>query len=48
LAGIGGGLINYATSNILDITGTSINAVIYIVFFAIMGAFVGLVYEKVS
>jgi hypothetical protein len=48
LVGIGGGLINYSTSNILDLTGTLINAVIYIVFFAVMGALVGLVYEKNS
>ena len=46
LVGIGGGLIDFATGNILDLTGTIINAVIYIVFFAIMGTLVGLVYRK--
>jgi hypothetical protein len=48
LVGIGGGLIDFATGNILDLTGTIINAVIYIVFFAVMGALVGLVYRKTS
>ena len=48
LIGLGGGLINFATSNMLDITGTFMNAVVYIVFFAVMGALAGLVYQKAS
>ena len=48
LAGLGAGLINFATSNILDITGTFINAGIYLVFFAVMGLLAGLVYNKMA
>jgi hypothetical protein len=48
LIGIGGGLINFATSNMLDLTGTLANAVIYIIFFVVMGALAGLVYNKAS
>ena len=46
LVGFGGGLINFATGNMLDLTGTLLNGVIYIVFFAVMGALAGLVYQK--
>jgi len=48
LIGLGGGLIDFATSNMLDITGTFANALIYLVFFLIMGALVGLIYNKSS
>jgi len=48
LMGLGSGLINFATSNMLDLTGTIINGVIYIVFFAVTGLLVGLVYSKTS
>ena len=48
LIGLGAGLINFATSNMLDITGTFINTGIYIVFFAIMGVLAGIVYKKTS
>lgn len=46
IIGIGGGLIEFATGNILDMTGTVANAVIYIIFFVVMGALAGLVYKK--
>lgn len=48
LMGLGSGLINFATSNMLDLTGTLLNGVIYIVFFAVMGLLVGSVYNKTS
>ena len=48
LIGLGSGLIDHSTSNLLDLTGTIINAVIYIVHFAIMGILASLVYGKFS
>jgi len=48
MIGLGEGLIDFATSNILDITGTFVNFGIYLVFFAIMGLLSGLVYSKTS
>ncbi len=48
LMGLGSGLINFATSNMLDLPGTLINAVIYIVFFGVMGLLVGLIYNKTT
>lgn len=46
LVGFGAGIINYSVMNLLDITGTLIDGVTYVVFFAIMGAIAGLVYKK--
>ena len=46
LVGLGGGLIDHSTSNILDLAGTIINSIIYIIHFAIMGILVSLVYGK--
>ncbi len=48
LLGLGSGLIDFATANILDLSGTLINAVIYVVHFAVMGVLVSLVYNKMS
>ncbi|WP_142785138.1 hypothetical protein [Changchengzhania lutea] len=48
LIGLGGGLIDHATSNLLDLSGTIINAIIYIVFYIIMGILASLVYSKFS
>lgn len=48
LKGLGSGLIDYATSNMADLTATLGNAIIYIVFFAIMGALASFVYSKVK
>ena len=48
LIGFGSGLINYATSNLLDITGTLANGVTYIVFFVMMGILASMVYNKVT
>lgn len=48
LLGFGSGIIDYATANILDMTGTLVNGVIYIVFFIVMGVLAGLVYSKMA
>ncbi|NMH87248.1 hypothetical protein [Flavivirga algicola] len=46
LIGLGSGLIDHSTSNLLDLSGTLANALIYIVHFAIMGVLASLVYGK--
>jgi hypothetical protein len=48
ILGLGSGLIDYSTGNILDIVGTLMNSVIYIVHFVIMGILASLVYSKMS
>lgn len=48
LVGLGGGLIDFATGNLMNMTGTMMNAVIYIVFFAVMGALAGMIYKKMG
>jgi hypothetical protein len=48
LVGLGGGLINYATGNLMDLTGVIMNFGIYLVFFAVMGLLTGLIYSKMS
>jgi len=47
LMGLGEGLIDYSTSNILDLTGMMANVIIWIVFLGIMGLIAGLAYNKV-
>lgn len=47
-AGLGNNIIDFATSNMLDLTGALINGFIYIVFFCVMGFIVGLIYNKVK
>lgn len=48
MLGVGEGLIDYATSNLMNMTGMMINAVIYIVHTAILGLLAGLVYGKMG
>jgi len=48
LVGYGNELINYATTNVLDMTGALANGAIYVVFYAIMGFLAGLIYNKVK
>ena len=48
LIGFGLGLVNMATMNYLDITGTLLDGGIYIVFMGIMGLLAGLVYQKTT
>lgn len=46
LVGFGNGLIDYATANIIDLTGMTINGLIYIIYFLIMGVLASMVYGK--
>lgn len=46
--GFGEGLIDYATSNMLDLAGALGNGAIWIIHLAVMGALVGFVYTKVK
>ncbi|MGI9551728.1 MAG: hypothetical protein ACR2MT_11040 [Aurantibacter sp.] len=48
LVGFGDGLINYATSNMLDMTGAIVNGLLYVFLYAVMGLLVGLIYNKVK
>lgn len=48
LIGLGEGLVDFATSNMLDLHGTLVNFIVYLVFFGIMGILVGLIYGKFS
>jgi len=48
LLGLGEGLIDYSTSNVLDLTGTLGGVGIYLVFLAVMGLLAGVVYKKMS
>lgn len=46
--GLGHELINYATTNILNLTGMLGNVFIYLVFFVVMGILASIVYNKTS
>ncbi|MBT8253418.1 MAG: hypothetical protein KJN68_05550 [Bacteroidia bacterium] len=46
--GFGDRLIEFGVSNLLDITGTVFNGIIYVIFFLVMGLIVSLVYGKLS
>lgn len=48
LSGLGEGLIDYSTSNFLDISGTLLNFGITLIFYVIMGILASVVYAKVS
>ncbi len=48
LVGLGDRVIEYGVANLLDKTGTIVNALIYIIFFLIMGVLASLVYGKMS
>lgn len=48
LIGFGDRLIEYGVANILDLNGTIVNGVIYIVFFIVMGVLASLVYGKMK
>lgn len=48
LTGFGDGVVNFATSNMLDLVGTMANGVIYVIYFAVMGALAGMVYDKTT
>ncbi len=48
MIGLGEKLIDYATANIVDLQGTMVNFLVYIVFFAITGLLAGIVYQKMG
>jgi hypothetical protein len=48
LIGLGEGMVNMSVMNMLDFSGTMINAITYVVFYAIMGTIAGVVYQKTS
>ncbi|MDC9722252.1 MAG: hypothetical protein PSN34_05700 [Urechidicola sp.] len=48
MLGFGEGIINLGVANFSDLTGTIISGVLSIVFYVIMGALVGLIYNKLS
>jgi hypothetical protein len=48
LMGLGEGLIDYATSNIIDLTGMLVNVLIWVVFLIVMGIIAGMAYNKLS
>ncbi len=48
MVGLGEGLIDFATANILNLHATLINFVIYVVFFGIMGLLAGIIYKKMG
>lgn len=47
MVGLGETLIDYATSNMMDIQGAFLNFGLYIVFFAVTGLLAGFIYKKV-
>ncbi|MBV1887736.1 MAG: hypothetical protein KUG51_00440 [Urechidicola sp.] len=46
LIGFGSGIIDFSTAGILDLTGTLVNGVVYVVHFMIMGVLASLIYKK--
>jgi len=48
LTGFGDGVVNFATSNMLDLVGTMVNGVLYVILFTVMGALAGIVYDKTT
>jgi len=48
ILGFGDRIVEYGVANLLDLTGTLMNGVAYVVFFMIMGILASLVYGKVK
>ncbi|MDC8002934.1 hypothetical protein POV27_02665 [Aureisphaera galaxeae] len=48
MIGLGEKMIDYATANMMDMQGTLMNFVIYVIFFGVTGLIAGLIYQKVS
>lgn len=46
LTGVGSGMIDFSTSNLLTFTGFIFNALIYMVYYIAMGFLAGLIYSK--
>ncbi len=48
MIGLGEGLIDFATANMLNLHGSLVNFVIYLIFFVVMGLLAGLIYKKMA
>ncbi|MEL6811623.1 MAG: hypothetical protein AAFP76_09835 [Bacteroidota bacterium] len=48
MIGAGEKLIDFATANILDLQGTLVNFVVYLIFFGITGLLAGIIYKKMA
>lgn len=48
LLGFGGGIIDFSTMGLLDLVGTFVNGLIYVVHFTVMGILASIVYNKTS
>jgi hypothetical protein len=48
LIGFGNGFVDFSTTGILDLSGTVVNGLVYVVHFLIMGVLASLVYKKFS
>lgn len=48
MVGFGEKLIDYATSNMMDMQATLINGVTYLVFFGVMGFLAGFIYKRMT
>ncbi|WP_136465972.1 hypothetical protein [Flagellimonas onchidii] len=46
--GFGMGLLNHAIMGLMDMTGFLVNGIVYIVFYGIIGAVIGLIYQKTA
>ena len=46
LTGLGEGLIDYSTTNIVSITGALLNFLIYLIFYVAMGIIAAMIYRK--
>ena len=46
--GFGMGLLNHALMGLMDVTGTLVNGIVEIVFYGIVGAVIGLIYQKTA
>lgn len=46
--GFGMGLLNHAVMGLMDTTGTLVDAVVQIIFYGIIGAVIGLIYQKTA
>ncbi|MEM9647359.1 MAG: DUF1761 domain-containing protein [Bacteroidota bacterium] len=46
--GIGMGLLNHAVMGLMDMTGTLVDGIVQIIFYGIIGAVIGLIYQKTA
>jgi len=48
IVGFGDRLVEYGVANVLDLTGTLVNGIAYVVFFSVMGILASIVYAKLE